>query len=112
MNENALEQLEVEIDEAKKQIELLHAVQRLQKNKDFKKVFMDGYFKDTAAHLVLLKALPEMQTKEHQESIITRIDAIGHLREHIRSIYQMGNMAKASMDDKENTRTEILAEAS
>jgi hypothetical protein len=110
MTENTLDQIEIELEEAKKKVKDMEAMDRLKQNKDFKDIFMEGYFKDAASHLVLLKALPEMQEEQHQVSIVKRMDAIGHLREHIRGIYQMGRAAKNSLNEMEETRVEILAE--
>jgi hypothetical protein len=105
-----LEALEISIEEAKAKVELMEALDSLGNNSNFKKVILDGYFKNEASRLVLLKAVPSMQSEAQQLSISKSIDAIGHLRQYFSTVYQLGNMAKQSIVEDEATREELLSE--
>lgn len=109
-NESALEEVELTIDQAKIKIAKLDALNRLAMNPDFQLVIDTGYFRDTAADMVISKAAPEMQAPEKQASIMRSIDAIGELRQYFVGITAIGNMAKRGIEADENTREELLAE--
>lgn len=105
-----IEQIEVSISEARKTVNKMEALLRLLDNKDFLEVIEDGYFKDEASRIVLLKADPEMQEDKYQNQLDNSIIAIGTLRQYFRSIMQLGRMAERSIKDDETTREELLAE--
>ena len=110
MNEQ-IEQIELSITAAKEKVAKMEALLRLIDNKDFKDIIDDGYFRDEAARVVILKADPEMQEAKYQDQLDKSIVAIGQLRQYFRSIMQMGRMAERSIRDDEETRQELLAEA-
>jgi len=109
--EQQLEQIEIGIEAAKAQVNKMEALLRLIDNKDFKTVIDEGYFKEEAARVVILKADPEMQEAKYQDQLDKSIIAIGHLRQYLRTVMQMGRMAERSIKDDEQTREELLAEA-
>ena len=108
--EQQIEQLEITIDQAKANIDMADALQRLYDNKDFKIVITNGYFTDEASRLVLAKAMPELSGDDAQKDIENCIIAIGHFRQHLNSIFVKGNMAQKALHDAEGTREEILSE--
>ena len=108
--EQQIEQLEISIEQAKTSIEMADALERLYENKDFKTVITHGYFTDEASRLVLAKAMPELSGDEAQKDIENCIIAVGHLRQHLNSIFVKGNMAKKALHDAQDTREEILSE--
>ena len=109
--EQQIEEIEVSIDEAKKAVELRDSILKLTKNKDFKKVIEENYFEKHASRLVLLKADPNMQKEEEQKNIMDNINAIGHFRQYLRTVIQLGNQAERDIISNEQAREEILAEA-
>lgn len=109
--ESQVETLEISITQAKKYVDKLNSVMNLLKNKDFNKFIEEGYFKQEASRLVLLKADPAMQKPEDQAAIIRSIDAIGSFRQYISNTIQMGRMMEKSMQEDEVTRDELLMES-
>ena len=108
--EHDLEQIDLSIDQAKLSIDNLKALNRLSQNKDFKHLFLEGYFKEEASRLVLLKADPQVEEEKHQKAIMLAIDAIGHMRQYCNTIQVVGRMAERALKEDEATREEILAE--
>lgn len=110
MTFNELDVIERNISEAKKLVDLADSLERLRENRDFKKVVLEGYFEKEAIRLVLLKADPNFQTPERQDSIWSQIDAIGNLHQYFQTIYQQAAIARKSIEADEAIREEILAE--
>ena len=109
-NSSELEQINMTINEAEKQINKMEALERLRNNKDFQLIIEKGYFIDEASRLVLVKADANLQEEGHQKSIDKMITAVGYFRQYLSQLYQTGNVAKRSIEDHRNTRTEIMAE--
>jgi len=105
-----IEQLEISMEQAKDIIGLADSLVDLAKNKDFKRVITEGYFINEASRLVLAKATPAMSTDSIQKDIDNAIIGIGYLQKHFNSIIGMGNMARKSLQEAEQTREEILGE--
>jgi hypothetical protein len=105
-----LETIELSIEQAKGMIAKLEAAQRLITNKDFTLLVDEGYFRDEASRLVLLKSDPSMQGDNEQREIDNGILAIGGFRKYISTVFQMGNTAMRTLADDENTREDLLNE--
>jgi len=86
------------------------ALDRLKSNPDFRKVVGDGYLKEEAIRLVLLKGDQNMQRPERQDAIQADIDAIGRFAQYLHSVSQFAVMAASSLADDEVAREEIAAE--
>jgi len=110
MSEQDLEQIELSLEHAKLSIDNMKALNTLSHDKNFVKLITEGYFRDEASRLVLLKADNSMQKEEHQATIEKSIIAVGYFRQYLSTIYQLGNMAEKAMADDEITREEIQAE--
>lgn len=108
--EDQLESIEISIDAAKKNIERGKMLDKLREYPEFKSLVLEGYFEREASRLVLLKADPSMQGKEHQEQIIKNIDAIGFLRQYFNTIYRIAEMSSRALKNDEETREELLGE--
>lgn len=104
-----LETIEVSMDHAKAAVALKKNLERLTKNRDFKAVVLHGYFEEEAQRLVHLKAVPAMQTPEHQADIIKQIDAIGAVRNYFNTVMHFGIQSEKEITSLEETREEILA---
>ena len=110
MSEEQINQIEVNIESAKEAIACRDSLVKLTKNREFKKIIEDGYFKDEASRIVLVKADPALQSAENQEQLDKQIIAIGELRQYFRMIFAVGAEAERSMTADEQTREELLAE--
>ena len=106
-----IQEIEVSIQESKKFVDKMESLIKLSTNKDFIKVVEEGYFQEEASRLVLLKADPSMQKAEDQAGIMNGINAIGHFRQYLHTVIQLGRMMEKSIKDSEDTREEILAES-
>lgn len=105
-----IQAIDANINEAKKIADVGESLERLRLNRDFKKVIMEGYFEKEAIRLVHLKADPNMQTPDHQKSIIAQMDAIGSLNQYFHAVYQQANIARKAIVSDEEARDELLAE--
>lgn len=93
--EEAVEEVRVTEEQAKYHIEMMDALERLYKNKDFKTVFLDGYFKEEASRLVLLRADHNIQQEEKTvQSIDDKIVGIGELRQFLLTVFARGRQMK------------------
>lgn len=110
MSESQIEEIEISIEQAKSTISTMESLLKLTKNRDFKKVVLEGYFEKEASRLVLLKADPSLQKDEDQNQIMNQINAIGYVRQYFNTIMQLGRMAERSLEADENTREELLGE--
>lgn len=105
-----LAQLDREEKQAKYDKGMAESLERLYSNRDFKRLVLDGYFKDEAVRLVQLKATPSMQNPQSQASIIQQIDAIGSFQQFLTIVGQQGNLAERFLDSVEDTRSFITSE--
>jgi CHAT domain-containing protein len=110
MSNDAIQEIELNISEAKKVVELGASLERLRNNRDFKKVIQEGYFQQEAIRLVHLKSDYSFQTPERQKSILTQIDAIGNLNQYFETVFHQASLARKAIEADEYTRDEILAE--
>lgn len=109
-NNNEIQQLEASIQHAKTVVDFGATVERLFNNRDFKKVISEGYFEQEAIRLVHLKADPNMQSVAQQEAIVKQMDAIGSLKQYLRTKCHIATQAVRSIAADEETRDELLAE--
>jgi len=86
-------------------IALGEALSDLRKNRKFKLVFEDGYFKKEAMRLVLARGsypsgVDNIQQKEiFQSEIDSAISAIGELNQYLHTIEMMANRAKKAINE-------------
>ena len=109
-NEQDLKTVEISIEQAEEAIEVAEALKRLHNNKDFQKVIVEGFFKEEASRVVILRADPEMLADEHQKQVNDIITSIGGLYGYFRKIYGVANQAYASLVADQETRGDILEE--
>jgi tRNA A58 N-methylase Trm61 len=109
MLEHDIEEVEIDIEHARKAIKKMEALDRLYKSKDFQDVVVEGYFKEEASRLVLLKGdlnIPD-ESIAHCDKMI---NGIGCLRGYFQMVNHFGDQAKQAMDDFEATKEELLQE--
>lgn len=103
--------IDAEIENHKQSIKLHEALVRLEKNRDFKAVFTESYFKDFANNLVIQRALPEMRSRpEMIEANTRKLDAISEVQHYLRGVAAIGANAVQALPESEETRELILAE--
>jgi hypothetical protein len=105
-----LHEIELNIDTAKKMVKEAEAIDRLMKNRDFKAVITEGYFKEFAAVLVQRKAIPGMADEENQLAIDKAITGIGELQQFLFTKRMQGKQIGAELNEMENVRDELLQE--
>ena len=105
-----LEAVDHSISRAKDQIAMADALGRLYKNRDFKKVFLDGFLNEEAARTVRALANPAMQDAQNQAMLQKQIIAVGQVHQFMLTIDRIGMMARKSLGEFEETREEILRE--
>jgi len=103
-----LQDLEDSMNDAKHFIDIKESTVKLFKNKEFKKVVLDYYFKEEAARLVMAKA--SSLTPEQKNLIDNMIYGIGALSNFFDSVLTRGMQAEQALKEDENARTEILQE--
>lgn len=110
MNPTAVEEIELNIKQAQKIVDVGTSLERLLLNRDFKKVIVEGYLEQEAVRLVHLKADESMQTPAKQESVIKQIDAIGALSSYFNTVRWKAAQAVKAIDADEQTREELIQE--
>lgn len=101
MTKDTVQRIQANISRSKEILELNTSIERLFSNRDFKKVILEGYFRDEAVRLVHLKVDPSMQTPQAQASINFQIDAIGGLSEYFRNAAHNASVASKSIQSDE-----------
>ena len=110
MSADQIKEITLSIEEAQDFVKRGEALERLHKNRDFRKIILEGLFKDEAVRLVNLKAAPQMQHEQHQANILREIDGIGSLRNYFRAIYQAADQAQSAIRDGEEALEELRNE--
>ena len=113
--EQALDSVELSITEAKEKIERSKALERLEKNKDFKALILDHLLRENAINQVRLLASPALKAPGEQGAmakagIEARISMIGELANFFRWTHMEAESARKALDEHEETRQELLAE--
>jgi hypothetical protein len=106
-----IEQIEVSMEAAKARVDMAKALDELHRNRNFKKVILEGYFEKEAQRLVMLKSDPQMSDAEHQKAVDEAIIGVGQLGQYFRTVFQLASMAERALAEDEQTREELLSEA-
>ena len=106
--EEELNQLDANIAEAKHFIDIKKSVEKLFRNREFKKVILEYYFKEEAARLVMAKS--SNLNEEQKKLIDCMIYGIGALSNFFDSVHQRGIQAEQALREDEDAKTEILQE--
>lgn len=98
MSSNQIQQVEVSLEQARKVVAFGEAIRRLENNPDFRKVILEGYFKDEAVRLTMLTA--EMNLKpEAREAVMHGIRAIAECRQFLQNRVAFSDMAAKEIED-------------
>lgn len=107
---NEVQALEANIAACKKTVELAASLERLQSNRDFKKLIVEGYFEKEPVRLVHLLADQNMQKPEQQAAIHRSMMAVGQLNQYFASIQHQARLAQKSIEADEETIAELNVE--
>lgn len=113
MSENEPQDLgavEISIEQCQTSIMRKGCLDRLQKNKDFQSLIMEGFLEKHAVRQVQLKAHPGLQDEKQQNMMNMQITAIGGFKQYLVNVYTEGMNAEVTLVNDEKTREEILAE--
>lgn len=78
-------------------IEMKEALDKLHDNPEFKKVILEGYFKDKAVNGVSLLALDSIKQGGHRTDVMEDLIAISSLQDYFATIQNLGTIP----DDEE-----------
>lgn len=106
-NEADLQTINVSIEQAQKDVDKRESLYRLMKNRDFKALFMKGFFEEEAIRLVELKSHPAQQGELEQLIIDNQIRSIGMLKQFMNTIRVKGDMSERAIADHEQMREHI-----
>lgn len=98
--------LEKELIQYNKDIELMNALIRLRKNKDFNLVITKGYLTDEALRLVKRKC---SVSGEEETQLIRQLDSISNLQNYFDVLTLNAEIAQKSVKDAEHL-LELMAE--
>jgi len=110
MSQSQIEEIELNIEQAKSFVEQGRALERLYGNPDFRKIIGEGFLEKEAVRLVHLKSDPSMQSEEMQREIVKQIDSIGCLTHYFRMVAHQKMLAEKAIEEDERTREELLEE--
>lgn len=81
-------------------VELAEALERLEKNDDFKKVILEGYFKDKAVMGVSLLANDQIKRANARTDLFESLIAVSQLQDHFLTIKSMGAITQQDLEDE------------
>jgi len=79
-------------------VEMAMAAERLHNNEDFKKLVLEGYFKDKAINGVSMLATDYVRQNGVRGEIMESLVAISHFQDYLSTVKSMGTMP---VDDEE-----------
>lgn len=88
------ELLSVEDTNSKYHIEMLEALERLEKNKDYIKVIEDGYFRDETLRTTSLLASYDIKSKGLRPELMENLIAISNLQNYLETVRNLGENAR------------------
>jgi hypothetical protein len=78
------------------------ALERLENNEDFKKVILEGYFKDRAVSGVSILASDQVKSSGRRTDVMEGLIAISALQDHFYTIKAMGRPVDESEYEDED----------
>ena len=90
---------ELELTDVSYWADQLDALERLEKNADFKKVFVDGYLKAKVLDSVSMLAVPSIKTNGERPDVMEDLVSISNLQYHLFMIKQLGEGARQDLLD-------------
>jgi len=110
MSNHEVKEIEMNIKQAREIVDLNKSLERLEKNKDFKKLIQGEYLHNEAVRLVHLKSDSNMQHADKQRDVTRDIDAIGSFAQFLNMIGFKAQMAQDAINECEMSLDELRAE--
>ncbi|WP_199097219.1 hypothetical protein [Dyella sp. ASV21] len=108
--QSQIQQVEVSLEEAERIAAFGEALNRLENNRDFQTVILEGYFQKEASRLVMLTG--EINLKpEQKEAVYAGIRGIAELRQFFIARRTAGQMAAKEILDFKEALDEMREEA-
>lgn len=92
-----VEEVELSIEQAQEKIKLRDMAMKLASNREFKKLIIDGYFKDEAARLAGVSGDPN--TLNVRDEIFDQMKSISYFRQFMQKYVREGDMAEQELQD-------------
>lgn len=83
----------------------LDALERLERNPDFQKVFVEGYIKQKALDSVSMLAVPNVKSQGQRPEVMEDLVAISNLQYHLQMIHSLGEGARQELYDAQAPET-------
>ena len=87
-------------------VSMADALERLENNEDFKKVILEGYFKDRAVSGVSILATDQVKNSGRRTDVMEGLIAISALQDHFYTIKAMGRPVDESEYEDEDDNGE------
>lgn len=105
-----IEKVELSIEEAKKMVDRRDIALRLADNRDFKKLVIEGYFKDEAARLTGLLGERGDNLPFTKEMIVSDLEAIASFQRFMRLIVMQGDIMEKEIEVNSEALEHMRAE--
>lgn len=109
-NPTEIQQVEVSLEEAERIAAFGEALRRLEDNRDFQAVILDGYFKEEAARLVMLTGVASFGTTQIDD-VHAAIRGVAELRQFFLARRAAADMAAKEIGDYKEALDEMREEA-
>jgi len=110
MSAHEIQEIELNIKQAQAFVDAGKALERLQSNRDFKKIVMEGYFKEEAIRLVHLKGDFSQRHAPEQEMIAKDMHGIAAMNQYFNMVFARADHAERAIEADENTLDEMRSE--
>lgn len=87
------------IEQAKEQVATLEALERLEANKDFQKIIIEGYCQANTD--VLVRLLSSSANEQQYKERCNKLLAVSHFRDFLYSLHRDGEGAKEALANPE-----------
>lgn len=94
------EELELMTTERHYWVEKVEALERLEKNKDFQSLILEGYFKDKAINGVSMLANDYVKANGQRHDIMEMLVAVSQLQDYFKMVKNLGYSAKDDMEEE------------
>lgn len=102
-----VQEIELDIENAKQFVELHECAERLKKNKDFQKLILEEYFKNESVRLVEALSAPALQDEKYQKAITKTMEGIGQLKQFFNKVHHQAEMAKTAIEEGQEALSEM-----
>lgn len=103
-----LNELEVGLEQAKAMAAQKQSVLKLESNREYKKIILDGFLEKEPARLALICADPRL-SEEDREMVMLQLKSISCFHQYLQAIVMQGSVAEAAIVDYEEELDEVRA---